>query len=52
MIILQNQNIIIANKNTYTQKEKAKEILFNNTNIDDFKLIYIYNGEKIYKKIK
>ena len=52
MIILHNQNIIIANKDTYTQKEKAHEILFNNADADDFQLIYIYNGEKIYKKIK
>lgn len=52
MIILQNQNIIIANKNTYTQKEKAKAILFNNANIDDFQLVCIWNGQKLYKKIK
>ena len=52
MIIIPNKNIIIANKNTYTQKEKAKAILFNNANADDFQLVYIWNGEKIYKKIK
>lgn len=42
---------IICNYTPYNEKERAKEILFNNANIKDFKLAFIWNNQKYYKKV-
>jgi hypothetical protein len=36
----------------YTEKEKAKAILFNGANYDDFVLANVFDGVKYYKKVK
>ena len=36
----------------YTEKEKARAILFNGANYNDFVLANIFNGVKYYKKVK
>lgn len=43
---------ILCNYTPYTQKERAKAILFENASEKDFKLVFELNGKKYYKKIK
>lgn len=43
---------IYCNYTPLNEKERAKEILFNNANKNDFKLVFIFNGEKYYKRVK
>ena len=43
---------IYCNYTPYTQKEKAKAILFENANENEFKFVFEFNGEKYYKRVK
>lgn len=43
---------ILFSYTPYTEKERAKAILFNNANINDFILANIFDGVKYYKKVK
>lgn len=43
---------ILFSYTPYIEKERAKAILFNNANIDDFVLANIFEGVKYYKKVK
>lgn len=45
-------NFIYCNFTPYTEKERAKAILFNNADINAFKLAFIFDGVKYFKKIK
>ena len=43
---------ILFSYTPYTEKERAKAILFNNANFEDFVLANIFDGVKYYKKVK
>ena len=43
---------ILFSYTPYTEKERAKAILFENDNFDDFVLANIFEGVKYYKKVK
>lgn len=43
--------LIICNKNIFTKKEKAKEILFGTSKPSDFEVAFEFMGEVYYKKV-
>ena len=44
--------VICGSKNVYSDKERAKEILFNNVCADAFIPTFVFDGIQYYKKIK
>lgn len=45
------KTLIICNKNIFTKKEKAKEILFGAAMPGDFKVAFEFMGEVYYEKV-
>lgn len=44
--------MILCNYTPYTEKERAKAILFDNQPADAFQFVFVFDGVKYYKKIK
>lgn len=44
--------MIYCNYTPYTEKEKARAILFDNQPADAFRFVFVFNGIKYYKKVK
>lgn len=44
--------MILCNYTPYTEKERAKAILFNNIPLDAFIPVFVFNGIQYYKRVK
>ena len=43
---------IYCNYTPYSEKERAKAILFAGVPVDSFKFVFVFNGIKYFKKVK
>ena len=43
---------IVCNYTPYSEKERAKAILFAGAPVDSFVPVFVYNGVKYYKRVK